>query len=364
MSLLPSLPPHQPATILVTGGAGFIGRHFTRFVTRHTDWHVVVVDALSYASDTRFLRPLEARGRVTLEVANIVDGDQINEILQRHQVSAVVHFAAESHVDRSIDRPTWFAINNVTGTAQLLEATLAHFDGLPAAARDLFRFIHISTDEVYGDLESGKSASPESLYRPNSPYAASKAGADHFVRAYAETYGLPTVITHSVNNYGPRQFLEKLIPLALAKLFAGEPIPMYGDGQQEREWLHVEDHCRGLYQALQWSDVGAVHHFGSGPPVTNEQLLRRLCHAVDRLGASSAQPSASLITPVADRPGHDRRYALDDRATRQTLRWRPRIGLDRGLAATARWYWRHRDWMRTTMTQSKYFGERLGRIRP
>ena len=347
------------ANLLVTGGAGFIGANFTQFwLEAHASDRVVVLDALTYAGDERNLEHLAGNQRFHFVHGDIGDQSLVEKLLREQDVDTLVHFAAESHVDRSIADADQFIATNIVGTYSLLKA--ARRVWLGGAARP-HRFHHVSTDEVYGSLDADAPPwNEDSPYAPNSPYAASKAAADHLVRAHARTYGLSVTTSNCSNNYGPRQFPEKLIPLAIARLLCGRPVPLYGDGANLRDWLHVDDHCRGLELVLSRGNPGEVYHLGGGTSATNRGLLEVLCAVIDErfsgdaelarrfpdAPAAGGKPSRSLIQPVADRPGHDRRYAVDGAKARNQLGFEAKTGLKQGLAATFAWYLANEDWWR------------------
>jgi dTDP-glucose 4,6-dehydratase len=352
-------------TLLITGGAGFIGSNLVQYALDHTADRLVIVDALTYAGSLLSLeRPL-TDPRVTFVRADIADRPAMARVFADHHPSAVLNLAAETHVDRSIDGPRPFIDTNIVGTFVLLEAARAFVSGLAPAARDGFRFLHVSTDEVYGSLGASGQFSEETPYAPNSPYAASKASADHLVRAYFHTYGLPILITNCSNNYGPFQFPEKLIPLMLLNALEGRPLPIYGDGGQVRDWLHVEDHCAGILLVLANGRPGEKYNVGGGNERTNLEIVDRICDAVDLLKPARSNPALGLSgyrglkTFVADRPGHDRRYAIDSSKIRRQLGWAPRHTFEQGLAATAQWYVDHRDWC-AQVQQGRYERQRLG----
>jgi dTDP-glucose 4,6-dehydratase len=332
--------------ILVTGGAGFIGANFV------LDWlaaggePVVTLDKLTYAGNPENLASLKGDARHVLVQADICDRDRVRELLATHRPRAIVHFAAESHVDRSIHGPGEFIQTNVVGTFSLLEEARAWWGGLAGADRDAFRFLHVSTDEVYGSLGPDDPAFSETTpYAPNSPYSASKAGSDHLVRAYHHTYGLPTLTTNCSNNYGPYQFPEKLIPLMIANALAGKPLPVYGDGQNVRDWLYVGDHCAAIRAVLARGRVGEVYNIGGNAEMKNLDVVRTLCATLDDARPRASGSYADLVTFVKDRPGHDRRYAIDARRIRGELGWSPAETFDTGLAKTVRWYLDHADWV-------------------
>jgi dTDP-glucose 4,6-dehydratase len=359
-------------TLLITGGAGFIGSNLVHYVLDHSSDRVVIVDKLTYAGSLHSLeRPLKDR-RVTFIEADIADRDAMARAFELHRPGAVLNLAAETHVDRSIDRPHPFIDTNIIGTFTLLDVSRGYLGELPAAERDAFRFLHVSTDEVYGELGPVGLFTEETPYAPNSPYAASKAAADHLVRAYAHTYGLPTLQTNCSNNYGPYQFPEKLIPLMILNAVEGRPLPIYGDGRHVRDWLYVEDHCAGLLLVLEKGCVGGKYNIGGGNERTNVEIVDRLCDVLEELRPASGNPALartpasgspagyrSLKTFVPDRPGHDRRYGIDASRIMRELGWRPRYSFEEGLRATARWYLEHPDWCEAVQA-GRYGRERLG----
>jgi dTDP-glucose 4,6-dehydratase len=348
-------------TILVTGGAGFIGSNFVRHALARTDARVVVLDALTYAGNLESLADVLSHERYDFVQTDIADRGALREAFQRLRPDAVVNFAAETHVDRSIDGPAAFVRTNLVGTFELLEAARAH-------AGEGFRFLHVSTDEVYGTLGPEGSFSETTPYAPNSPYAASKAGADHLVRAWGETYRLPVLITNCSNNYGPFQFPEKLIPLMTLNAIEGRPLPIYGDGGNVRDWLYVEDHCEGILLVLERGRPGGKYNIGGGNERTNLQVVDALCAALDAELPATQNPAlvarelasyAGLKTFVPDRPGHDRRYAIDASRIRAELGWAPRHAFEDGLRATVRWYLANKAWCEAVQS-GKYRRERLG----
>src|SRR5512134_3624213 len=352
-------------TILVTGGAGFIGANFVRHALAHTDARVVVLDKLTYAGNLESLAEVAAHPRHAFVQADIADREAVRAVFRDHRPAAVVNFAAETHVDRSIDDPASFVRTNVTGAFELLEAARLHLRQHPSPG---FRFLHVSTDEVYGTLGATGAFSEATPYAPNSPYAASKAGADHLVRAYHETYGLPVLLTNCSNNYGPFQFPEKLIPLMILNAVEGRNLPIYGDGGNVRDWLYVEDHCEGIRLVLQKGAPGAKYNIGGGNERTNLQVVDALCAALDAelpaaknpaLVARGLQSYAGLKTFVPDRPGHDRRYAIDASKIRAELGWAPRHAFEDGLRETVRWYLANKAWCEAVQS-GKYRRERLG----
>jgi len=332
-------------TILVTGGAGFLGSWFVRHWLGAGRGRVVVLDKLTYAGSRASLAAIGDDSRLVFRHGDVGDGSLVASLLPEFQPQTIVNFAAESHVDRSIDAPAPFVSTNVVGTWQLLDQTLAYWRHLSPATQQAFRFLHISTDEVFGPIDAPQRATEASPYCPSSPYAASKAAADHFVRSYHRTYGLPVLLVHPSNNYGPFQFPEKFVPLVILNAIEGQPLPIYGDGQQTRDWLFGDDLCRAICDVLQQGRPGEAFNVASGVERTNDELVRQICELVDRLkpGLPHA-PSANLITHVADRPGHDARYALD--TTRIfDLGWAPRVELAAGLEQTVRWYLENRAWV-------------------
>jgi dTDP-glucose 4,6-dehydratase len=343
---------------LITGGAGFIGSNFVRSALSGTGRKLVVLDKLTYAGNLENLS--DVIDRVTFIEGDIADGASVEAILKSHRPTVIVNFAAESHVDRSIDGPRNFIGTNIVGTFELLEAARRR--------GDLLRFVHVSTDEVYGSVENG-SFSESSPYAPNSPYAASKAAADHLVRAYAKTYGLPALVTNGSNTYGPYQFPEKLIPLTILNALDGRQLPIYGDGLYVRDWMHVDDHARGILAALARGRPGETYNLGGGNERTNLELVDRICDAVERLSPVSRNPAMiearkssyrDLKTHVVDRSAHDRRYAVDNTKARRELGWEPKRDFETGLADTVRWYAEHRDWALAVQRKARYERERLG----
>ena len=353
-------------TWVVTGGAGFIGCNFVRHALAHSDARIVVLDLLTYAGSLENLRGLVDGDRLVFVQGDIGDAETVAAIFRDHRPSAIVNFAAESHVDRSIDTPRPFLDTNVGGTFVLLEAARRHVAALEGPARERFRFLHVSTDEVYGTLGADGLFSEETPYAPNSPYSASKAAADHFVRAWQHTYGLPTLVTNCSNNYGPYQFPEKLIPLMIGNALDGKPLPIYGDGGNVRDWLYVDDHCSGILRVLERGRVGEKYNIGGGNERSNLELVDRLCALLDQMRPATANAAlagkrsyAELKTFVADRPGHDRRYAIDATKIRRELAWSPAHDLESGLAATVAWYLDNAAWCKA-IQQERYQRQRLG----
>jgi len=355
-------------TFLVTGGAGFIGSNFVRLALTMSEARVAVFDNLAYSGNLETLADVADHPRYTFLKGDIASRDDVRAAFRELRPTAVLNFAAESHVDRSIDDPGAFVRTNVGGTYELLEAARLHHRDLPPAVRDAFRFLHVSTDEVYGSLGPEGAFREETPYAPNSPYAASKAAADHFVRAWHHTYGLPVLHTNCSNNYGPYQYPEKLIPLMILTALEGKPLPIYGDGGNVRDWLYVEDHCEAILLVLRKGRVGERYNVGGGAERTNLQVIDALCRALEAerpaarnaaLAAKGAARYEDLKTFVKDRPGHDRRYAIDSSKIREELGWKPRHDFEDGLHETVRWYLYNAAWCETV--QSGVYGrERLG----
>ncbi len=357
--------------VLVTGGAGFIGSNFVRLLLAETAASVLVVDKLTYAGNLASLADVTADPRYAFLQADIADGAAMRQIFREHRPRAVVNFAAESHVDRSIDAPGDFVRTNVVGTFELLEAARGLASELSPAERQAFRFLHISTDEVYGSLGPTGAFCETTAYAPNSPYSASKAGADHLVRAYGETYGLPVLLTNCSNNYGPYQYPEKLIPLMILNAADGRDLPIYGDGGNVRDWLYVEDHCRGILDVLAQGRPGEKYNLGGGAERSNLEIVDTLCDLLEAARPAITNPALQargltsyreLKKFVADRPGHDRRYAIDATKVQRELGWQPRHDLASGLAATVAWYLAHRSWCETVA--GSFQRQRLGLGQP
>jgi len=343
--------------VLVTGGAGFIGSNFVRFLLRtESDVQILNLDLLTYAGSLENLTDLPDPNRHQFVHGNICDRPLVECLLRQYHIDTVVHFAAETHVDRSIVFPEVFWQTNVVGTCTLLEACRQYWLVEKALSFEQVRFHHISTDEVFGALQPGEPAWTEDTpYVPHSPYSASKAASDHFVRAYQDTYGLPCSITNCSNNYGPYQFPEKLVPLMVANAIEGNILPIYGDGQQIRDWLYVQDHCEAIWLVLTKGKSGETYNIGGGTQPTNYEMVQHLCAAVDELlPESKFIPHSSLIRLVADRPGHDRRYAIDISKIQRELGWQPRHSLGQGLNETIQWYLAHPEWMRTIRQHHDY----------
>jgi len=353
-------------TWVVTGGAGFIGATVVRKVLATTPHRVVVLDALTYAGHRESLEDVAKDPRYTFVHGDIADRETVERVYREHAPSAVLHLAAETHVDRSIDGPRAFVRTNVHGTLELLEGARAHVARLAKPDAERFRFLAVSTDEVFGSLGPTGKFSETSPYDPRSPYSASKAASDHLVRAYHHTYGLEVTTSNCSNNYGPRHFPEKLIPLMIVNVLLGRPLPVYGDGMNVRDWLHVSDHCAGIERILRDGQPGEVYNLGGGAEVPNIDLVRRVCRLIDAAHARGAlptarfpdappvrgQPSESLLVFVKDRPGHDRRYAIDCRKAESRLGYRAAVRLDDGLASTIDWYLANEPWWRAVLDGS------------
>jgi dTDP-glucose 4,6-dehydratase len=332
--------------ILVTGGCGFIGSEFVLDWLRFTGEPLVNLDLLTYAGHLGNLRGLESDPRYSFVRGDIGDFALVSKLLAEHRPRAVVHFAAESHVDRSISSPNAFVQTNVLGTVKLLQAVQGYWEPLPHERKAAFRFVNVSTDEVFGSLGRDEAAFTEKhQYQPNSPYSASKAAADHFARAWFHTFHLPVLTTNCSNNYGPRQFPEKLIPLMIHNALKGKPLPIYGDGQQIRDWLHVGDHCSALRAVLEKGRPGETYNIGGRSERANLEVVQSICAALEAARPSGGTPYASLMTHVTDRPGHDRRYAIDDSKIANELGWRPAVEFDRGIRETVKWYLENPDWV-------------------
>ncbi|MCH7600415.1 MAG: dTDP-glucose 4,6-dehydratase [Myxococcales bacterium] len=355
-------------TLLVTGAAGFIGSNYARFVLSESNARVVVLDKLTYAGNLASLADMRENPRFHFELLDICDRTAIEKVFSQYAPTALLNFAAESHVDRSIDSPGTFIETNIVGTFNLLDVSRRYCAELAGTAKSQFRFLHVSTDEVYGSLGETGAFSEETPYAPNSPYSASKAAADHLVRAYFETYGLPALITNCSNNYGPFHFPEKLIPLVILNALDGKPLPIYGDGGNIRDWLYVEDHCRGIHLALEKGRLGEKYNIGGNNERTNLQIVDTICDELDARAPASKNPNLSergissykdLKVFVEDRPGHDRRYAIDASKIRQELGWEPAHNLETGLAATVQWYLENRKWCEAVQAGSD-MRQRLG----
>lgn len=349
--------------ILVTGGAGFIGSAVVRHIIENTRDCVVNVDKLTYAGNLESLESVENNPRYVFEQVDICDAKELTRVFEQHQPDAVMHLAAESHVDRSIDGPAAFIETNIVGTYTLLEAARAYWNSLNDEKKAAFRFHHISTDEVYGDLEGTDDLFTETTpYAPSSPYSASKASSDHLVRAWLRTYGLPTIVTNCSNNYGPFHFPEKLIPLMILNALDGKPLPVYGNGQQIRDWLFVEDHARALYKVVTEGEVGETYNIGGHNEKANIDVVRTICSLLEELVPNKPEGVAKyedLITYVKDRPGHDVRYAIDAAKIGRELGWKPQETFESGIRKTVEWYLNNKKWWSRVLDGS-YNRERLG----
>jgi dTDP-glucose 4,6-dehydratase len=348
---------HEPRNVLVTGGCGFIGCAFVRrLLGAYPNLQLVNLDALVYSGRRENLADCEEAfpERYRFVLGDVADGTLLKALFHKHEFDTVVHFAAESHVDRSIDSPRQFVRSNIVGTFELLEAARGVWGGSGEG-----RFHHVSTDEVFGSAAAGEVFSPLTRYDPSSPYSASKAASDHLVRAWARTYGLNVTISNCTNNFGPFQYPEKLIPLVVSRALQELPVPVYGDGQNEREWLYVDDHADAVDRILRCGSSGETYFVGSGEVWTNLSLVRRLLAALDELSPRARGSYLDLITFVRDRPGHDRRYAMDSSATRERLQWKPKVSIQEGLEKTVNWYVINREWVRA-VTSGTYELQRLG----
>ena len=343
--------------VLVTGGAGFIGSNFVHFLLRvEPEVRVINLDVLTYAGSQENLKGLPNPDRHIFVQGDICDQALVDELLRKYEIDTIVHFAAETHVDRSILGPAQFIQTNIVGTFTLLEAARQYWIEDGSQAIEDVRFHHVSTDEVYGTLSPDEPAWTEEIpYAPNSPYAASKAASDHLVRSYFHTYGLPITISNCSNNYGPRQFPEKLIPLMITNAVNGKPLPIYGDGQQIRDWLYVEDHCEAIWQIVRRAPTGETYNIGGGNQPPNLEIVGSICNILDQqVPESPHKPHDSLIQFVADRPGHDRRYAMDIAKIGQELGWEPREWLGSGLEKTIEWYLQNQEWVEAVQKQADY----------
>ncbi len=350
----------MPLTILITGGCGFIGSAVVRFLVRQTDHRIVNLDRMTYAASEEALEHARNHPRHTLVRADIADASAVAQVFAAHQPDAVMHLAAESHVDRSIDGPGEFVRTNVVGTFVMLDAARQYYASLPPNRRDAFRFHHVSTDEVFGALSHDDPPFTETTpYDPRSPYSASKAASDHLVRAWHHTYGVPTIVSNTVNNYGPWQFPEKLIPLVTLNAFEGKPLPVYGDGSNRRDWLFVDDHAEALARVLLHGTPGATYAIGARQPRSNLDVVRAICAHLDHRHPDPTGPRERLIHFVTDRPGHDFRYEMDPSRAEAALDWRATHDFEAGLARTIDWYLQNRAWWQSVRAK-RYAGQRLG----
>ena len=350
----------DPSRVLVTGGAGFIGGNFIHHLIANTDAQILNLDLLTYAGNRQTLAAIEAEPRYRFVQGDIADQAAVQDLLDEFRPDCIVNFAAESHVDRSIDGPADFIHTNIVGTYNLLDRALAYWRTLDDDGRAGFRFLHVSTDEVYGSLGETGAFTEQTPYAPSSPYSASKASSDHLVQAWHHTYGLPTLTTNCSNNYGPYQYPEKLIPLMILNALDGKPLPIYGTGQNVRDWLFVEDHCRAIWHVIGHGVPGQMYNVGGNSEKTNLEVVDTLCALLDELLPESRhRPHAHLKTFVADRPGHDWRYAIDAGKIREQLGWQPQETFESGMRLTVQWYLEHRDWCEQ-VKQGSYEGQRLG----
>lgn len=348
-------------SILITGGAGFIGSCLVRHLIRDTDYNVINLDKLTYAGNLASVRSVENSDRYFFHQGDICDKELIDKILCTHTPFAIINLAAESHVDRSIDGPSSFIKTNILGTFNLLDCSLNYWTQKNKFSD--FRFLHVSTDEVYGSLGTEGSFSENTKYDPSSPYSASKASSDHLVRAWGITYGLPILITNSSNNYGPYQYPEKLIPLSIQHAILGKKISVYGDGQQIRDWIYVDDHVKGLLTVLRKGNIGDTYNIGGNSEKSNLEVVQKICHYIDELLPNSQNvPHNQLVTFVADRPGHDRRYAINCNKLKSELKWTQEEHFDAGLKKTVKWFLENQDWVNEVL-MNKNFGERLGKLK-
>ncbi|HTI87733.1 MAG TPA: dTDP-glucose 4,6-dehydratase [Alphaproteobacteria bacterium] len=346
--------------LLITGGFGFIGSALVRFLLRTTDAHIVNVDKLTYAASPEALEDALGHPRHVHEKVDIVDGPAVSAVIARHRPDAIMHLAAESHVDRSIDKPAAFIETNIVGTYTMLEAARGYWQALDADRKRHFRFHHISTDEVFGSLGEDGRFDEETAYHPNSPYAASKASSDHLARAWHHTFGLPVLVTNCTNNYGPWQFPEKLIPLIILNALEGKELPVYGEGRNVRDWLFVEDHAEALWLCLNRAEPGSTYGIGGNAERRNLEVVETICDIIDGITPDqSIGARRKLIRFVPDRPGHDFRYAMDIARIGRDLGWKPRLDFKAGIEKTVRWYLDHRAWWEP-IRSARYAGERLG----
>lgn len=345
--------------VLVTGGAGFIGSALVRWLLSHTDVQILNIDKLTYAGHLESLSEVSDNKAHHFLREDINNREGIRAAFKNFQPDGVIHLAAETHVDRSLESPIGFVHSNVAGTCNLLEESLLYWNALPSHRQAAFRLLHVSTDEVFGNAEAKVKFDSQSKYSPNSPYAASKAAADHFVRAYYISFGLPVLTVNCSNNYGPYQFPEKLIPLVILNALEGKSLPIYGNGRQIRDWIFVDDHCEALWKALQQGRVGAVYPVGGETEQTNLEVVRTICHIVDEILPSDAPSTLDLIEHVVDRPGHDRRYSIDSSNSKLELDWRPKTDFPTGIRRTVEWYRQNLEWV-AAVSQDYQERQRLG----
>lgn len=351
-------------TIIVTGGAGFIGSAVIRHLLETTDSQIVNVDLLTYAGNLETVKNESQNPAYHFEHLDICDASGVEALFEKYVPKSIMHLAAESHVDRSIDGPGEFINTNIVGTFNLLQATRKYLDGLDAAEADLFRFHHISTDEVFGSLGKDGLFTEESPYQPNSPYSASKAASDHLVRAWHETFNLPVVLSNCSNNYGPYQYPEKLLPVIINKVLNGQPIPVYGAGLNVRDWLYVDDHARALVLIMQQGALGRSYNVGGNEEKTNIDVVKTVCSILDQLApAANGSLHESLISFVEDRPGHDQRYAIDASRIERELGWRPLESFQSGMQKTVEWYLDNQEWAKIVVAGNEKSGQRLGTVK-
>ncbi|MGH1352298.1 MAG: dTDP-glucose 4,6-dehydratase [Methyloligellaceae bacterium] len=345
--------------VAVTGGAGFIGSALIRWIHKHYDWEILNIDCLTYAGNIESLDGIETGNRYQFSQTDICNADAVSQQISQFQPDYIIHLAAESHVDRSIDGPLAFIETNVIGTYNMLQAALNYYRTLSGERKDRFRFHHVSTDEVYGSLGETGLFREDTPYQPNSPYSASKASSDHFVRAWHETYGLPVTVSNCSNNYGPYQFPEKLIPLVILNALNGKPLPVYGKGENIRDWLFVDDHVEGILTVLEKGKLGECYNIGGSAEHKNIDVVRTICKIMDELNPDASQPHENLIEYVTDRPGHDMRYAIDTTKIASELNWAPKENFESGLKKTVHWYLTNKTWWER-IHSGEYRGERLG----
>jgi len=350
----------NPKTILVTGGAGFIGSAMVRYLIENTEHTVVNIDKLTYAGNLESIEPVANDPRYHFEKVDIVEGEELERIFIEYEPDAIIHLAAESHVDRSIDGPAAFLDTNIIGTYTILETIRKYLNNSGSNKKESFRMVHVSTDEVYGSLGETGLFTETTPYQPNSPYSASKASSDHLVRAWYHTYGIPTITTNCSNNYGPYQYPEKLIPVVILNALQGKPIPVYGKGDNVRDWLYVDDHIRGLLTVLEKGRLGETYNIGGNAEMMNIDIVRKICYFLDQLVTEPAvEKHEDLITFVTDRPGHDKRYAIDATKIQNELGWQPEETFESGIRKTVEWYLKNLEWCNAVM-RGKYDLERLG----